>query len=78
MINKRVGSQTVKFDNPPKIISAFSIAGPKEGDGPLGAHFDMVLNDDTCGKDSYEKAESQMMFTAISKQLREQTLKKVM
>ena len=75
MINKRVGSQTVKFDNPPKIISAFSIAGPKEGDGPLGAHFDMVLNDDTCGKDSYEKAESQMMFTAIAETIKRANIK---
>ncbi len=70
MINKRTGEQTIKMQNPPKIISAYSIAGPKEGDGPIGTYFDMVLNDDTCGKDSYEKAESQMMFTAISETIK--------
>ncbi len=75
MINKRVGEQTIKMQNPPKIIAAYSIAGPKEGDGPLGNYFDMVLNDDTCGKDSYEKAESQMMFTAISETIKKAKIK---
>lgn len=75
MINKRIGEQTVKLEHPPKIISAFSIAGPKEGEGPLGSYFDMILNDDTCGKDSYEKAESQMMFTAISETIKKADLK---
>ena len=31
MHNKKIGRQTVKFDNPPKIIAAHSIVGPKEG-----------------------------------------------
>ena len=72
---KKIGKQTVKMENPPKIISVYSIVGPKEGEGPLGSYFDEVLNDDTCGKDSYEKAESQMMFTAISKALNRAKLK---
>lgn len=62
---KRRGTQTIELINPPKIISTFSIVGPKEGEGPLKEYFDEVLNDDTCGKDSYEKAESEMMLTAI-------------
>ncbi|MBW6408528.1 stage V sporulation protein AD [Clostridium weizhouense] len=67
--NKKVGNQTVRLENPPKIISAYSIVGPKEGDGPLKESFDQILNDDTCGKDSFEKAESEMMFTAITQAL---------
>ncbi|NFN18194.1 stage V sporulation protein AD [Clostridium botulinum] len=66
---KKIGSQTVRLENPPKIISAYSIVGPKEGDGPLKEYFDQILNDDTCGKDSFEKAESEMMFTAITQAL---------
>ncbi|GAA0078741.1 stage V sporulation protein AD [Clostridium sp. CTA-5] len=67
--SKKIGSQTVRLDSPPKIISAYSIVGPKEGDGPLKESFDQILNDDTCGKDSFEKAESEMMFTAIKQAL---------
>ena len=66
---KKIGSQTVKLTNPPKIISAYSIVGPKEGEGPLKEYFDQILNDDTCGKESFEKAESEMMFTAITQAL---------
>ena len=40
MKSKKVGSQTVKLDNPPKIICTYSIVGPKEGEGPLAAFFD--------------------------------------
>ncbi|NFE60958.1 stage V sporulation protein AD [Clostridium botulinum] len=67
--SKKIGSQTVRLENPPKIISTYSIVGPKEGDGPLKEYFDQILNDDTCGKDSFEKAESEMMFTAITQAL---------
>ena len=73
--NKKLGGQTVKFENPPKIIATYSIVGPKEGQGPLCHHFDEVLDDDTLGKESYEKAESQMMFTAISESLKKANLK---
>jgi stage V sporulation protein AD len=73
--NKKLGTQTVKLDKPPKIIATHSIVGPKEGQGPLGEYFDEVLNDDTMGKDSFEKAESQMMFSAISESLKKAKLK---
>ncbi|CUO96020.1 stage V sporulation protein AD [Clostridium sp. NSJ-49] len=62
---KKIGKQTIKLQNPPKIISTFSIVGPKEGDGPLKEYFHEIINDDTLGKDSFEKAESKMMYTAI-------------
>lgn len=73
--NKKLGGQTVKFENPPQIIATYSIVGPKEGQGPLCHQFDKVLDDDTLGKESYEKAESQMMFTAISESLKKANLK---
>ena len=62
---KKIGKQTIKLQNPPKIISTFSIVGPKEGEGPLKDYFHEIINDDTLGKDSFEKAESEMMYTAI-------------
>lgn len=73
--SKKIGSQTVKLDNPPKIIAAHSIVGPKEGEGPLSKYFDEILNDDMLGKESFEKAESQMMFTAISEALKKANIK---
>ncbi|EKY22769.1 stage V sporulation protein AD [Clostridium celatum] len=62
---KKVGKQTIKLENPPKIISTYSIVGPKEGQGPLKDYFHQIISDDTLGKDSFEKAESEMMYTAI-------------
>jgi len=72
---KRRGAQTIELKDPPKIISTFSVVGPKEGQGPLKEYFDQILNDDTCGKDSYEKAESEMMFTAIKEAIKGASLK---
>ncbi|MBM7613536.1 stage V sporulation protein AD [Alkaliphilus hydrothermalis] len=65
MAIKRVGSQTVKLLNPPAIVSAASIVGPKEGQGPLSNYFDKVLEDDLFGEDSWEKAESKMLKEAV-------------
>ena len=62
---KKVGKQTINLENPPKIISTYSIVGPKEGQGPLKDYFHQIISDDTLGKDSFEKAESEMMYTAI-------------
>ena len=66
---KRRGMQTIELKDPPKIISTFSVVGPKEGEGPLKEYFDEIINDDTCGKDSYEKAERDLMFTAIKESI---------
>lgn len=63
--DKKIGKQTIKLENPPKIISTFSIVGPKEGEGPLKEYFHEIINDDMLGKDSFEKAESEMMYSAI-------------
>ncbi|QAA31709.1 stage V sporulation protein AD [Clostridium manihotivorum] len=71
---KKVGKQTVKLQNPPKIICTTSIVGPKEGDGPLKDYFDIILRDDTNGKESFEKAESSMMYTAIKETIKKAKL----
>jgi len=61
---KKLGEQTLKYKKPPIINSYYSIVGPKEGKGPLGNYFDMVLDDDLIGQKSWEKAERKMMFEA--------------
>ena len=57
----RVGRQTFIYDRPPVIAAYHSIAGVKEGDGPLGRWFDEILKDDLLGQKSWELAESEMV-----------------
>lgn len=69
MAEKRVGKQTVKFQNPPVITSTASIVGPKEGKGPLGSYFDYVIDDELWGEKTWEKAESKIVRETLSKLL---------
>ncbi|MGI6239873.1 MAG: stage V sporulation protein AD [Christensenellales bacterium] len=57
----RVGRQSFLYENPPLVASHASVVGPKEGEGPLGKWFDMVIDDDLLGKKSWEQAESEML-----------------
>lgn len=66
MAKKHIGKQTVFFEDPPSIISYASIVGKKEGEGPLGHNFDIILDDDMWGEKSWEKAECKM-FIEVSK-----------
>ena len=61
-----VGKQSFIYENPPLIASHASIAGPKEGQGPLGTWFDTVFDDDLLGQKSWEKAESEMLRRCAS------------
>lgn len=65
MAIKKLGSQTVKFLNPPSIEGYYSIVGPKEGDGPLKNYFDQILEDDLWGQESWEKAESKIQEEVV-------------
>lgn len=62
---KKIGNQTIKLLNPPSIISHYSIVGPKEGDGPLKDYFDLILEDDLWGEESFEKAERKIQEQAV-------------
>lgn len=74
-MGKRVGKQTVEIESKPRIIATSSIVGPKEGSGPLKDYFDIILEDDLNDKDSYEKAESSLIYTAISECIKKANLK---
>ncbi|MCI5858216.1 MAG: stage V sporulation protein AD [Blautia sp.] len=56
--NQILGKQSIAFARPAYIRSYASIVGKKEGDGPLGAHFDQIEEDDKFGEKSWEEAES--------------------
>ncbi len=58
---KRIGKQSVKFDKSISIKSTAATVGPKEGEGPLGKYFDVVLEDILAGEKSWEKAESKIV-----------------
>ncbi|ERI90736.1 stage V sporulation protein AD [Clostridiales bacterium oral taxon 876 str. F0540] len=74
-LNKRIGKQTIETPSKPRIMATASIVGPKEGEGPLKEYFDIILEDDMNGKDTYEKAESSMMYTAITEAIKKANLK---
>lgn len=54
------------FDTPPKIESFASVAGPKEGKGPIGDCFDKIIDDSHFGQETWEKAESRFQLEAVS------------
>lgn len=58
------GSQSLIFANAPYLISAASVTGSKEAEGPLGKLFDMTSEDDLFGAQTWEKAESTMQKEA--------------
>lgn len=74
MAIKKIGSQTVKLENPPSIQSTFTIVGPKEGEGPLKEYFHMILEEDTWGQESFEKAEAKIQEEAIKAAIEEASL----
>lgn len=67
MNSKRIGERTVAFSSPPAIIGFASVAGKKEGEGPLGNSFDYVAQDTTMSEKSWEKAESRMQREALDR-----------
>ena len=62
---KKIGKDTLKFENPPFIAGHYSVVGEKENDGPLGEWFDRFSNDAYFGEDSWEKAEMRMFLGAL-------------
>ncbi len=64
IINKMIGKQSILFSNPPNILAGSSVAGKKEGEGPLGSFFDQIEEDPMFGGDNWEDAESRLMKRA--------------
>jgi len=75
MAIKKLGKQTIKFLNPPSIISTASIVGPKEGEGPLKDYFDKIIQDDLNGMGTWEQSESKLQTDTIKEALNKINLK---
>ena len=63
---KKIGKQTIRFENPPTILDAACIVGPKEADGPLAKYFDKCLEDEFWGEKTWEKAESKIVRETVN------------
>lgn len=62
--------RTIILKNAPRIAGFSSTAGKKEGEGPLSALFDEVDPDPYFGKESWEKAESELMRRTLARALK--------
>ena len=60
-----IGKHSFELKSKPRIVSSAAFVGKKEGEGPLGDKFDVVIKDDTLGLDSWEQAECRMFESAI-------------
>ncbi len=66
---KRVGESTLRFLSRPTIVSYAAVGGKKEGEGPLGRHFDAIFADARMGQDTWEQAESALQREALTRAL---------
>lgn len=57
--------KTIILKSKPRIIANAGVAGKKESEGPLGEFFDETFEDTTMGQQSWEKAETEFMKSAV-------------
>ena len=57
--------RTIYYKNKPIIIGTSTVAGPKESQGSISKYIEFKLEEDMFGQDTFEKAETKMLYTAI-------------
>jgi len=62
----RIGQSTIALPSRPCLAASAAIAGKKEGEGPLRADFDRIIDDDLFGEESWEKAEARFQYAAAT------------
>lgn len=65
-MSQKAGKHSILLDKPPYLASAAAVAGPKEGQGPLGTDFDLIYKDLLIGQHSFEAAERKMLGDACA------------
>ncbi len=65
MRGKQLGRQTYALAHPPTAAGWGSVAGKKEGEGPLGPRFDQVATESYFGQRTWERAEREMQRLAV-------------
>lgn len=73
---KKIGKQTFKIKDNVFIRDTYTIVGSKEGEGPLKDSFDMIVQDDLWGEDSFEKSEKKFQLTAIENLMKKSKINK--
>ncbi|MBD5142729.1 MAG: stage V sporulation protein AD [Oscillospiraceae bacterium] len=73
---KRIYS-SLSFENHPSLYSFASIAGQKEGEGPMKNYFDHIEQDGMFGEKNWEKAESRLQANTLNLALQKGRLKPV-
>ncbi len=63
-VARKTGKQSVLLERDIALLSAATVAGPKEGLGPLAADFDRICSDNIMKEESFEKAERHMLEEA--------------
>lgn len=71
---KKIGKQTFQMKDDVFVRDTFSIAGKKEGEGPIGNCFDIVVDDDLWGEDSWEKCELKFQKEAVKSLMQKNNL----
>jgi len=61
----RKGKYVLEFENKPSITGWSSVVGKKEGEGPLGKGFDMIIEEPLFGQKTWEEAESEFQKTSL-------------
>lgn len=74
--SKKIGKQTYKIKDNVIVRDTYTIAGTKEGEGPLKNNFDMVVQDDMWGEDSFEKSERKFQLSAVQNLMKKNNLSK--
>lgn len=64
--SQALGRQSVRFTTPVYLVNSASVVGKKEGEGPLGDLFDVVITDDKDGFNTWEEAESALQRDAVT------------
>ena len=75
MANQRAGRQSFRLEMPPVITAWASIAGKKEGQGPLRGYYDAVETDSYFGQRSWEQAEKRLQQRTLEVLLRKAGLR---
>ena len=70
------GNQSIIFNKSVYVWEYASIVSKKEGEGPLGAYFDYIEEDELFGEKSWEKAESKMQQRLVNLLLTKANLEK--
>ncbi len=66
---EKISRNTFIMDSPPTICGYAAVVGDKEGKGPLAQYFDEISTDGYFGKDTWEKAESELLRRTVVRAL---------